>query len=397
MEEKILVSISSGDALPDDTLYIMDPDGNGQARLFDFHGQPMHQTGGIWQLRIASDRRSIYFCSDHGYIHTPASSNLFRIAADGNRCEQLTPGPNSGRWNQPGPYGTVEGIVTQPNGEPLGNSTVCLEGVGLTYSDPDGSFRFEDVPEGVRWIVAYKPGDTPCDSLAISVAAGVTHTVNLTPYSDYRMSFERPILHRERLYHVLGPHELRWIQPGDSTPTIVYTATGSGVGIPAVGGFDVAPSSGRLVIVDYLEGCPTNRGLYLADGDGKDLRLLVDMKADFNWCGAGEVFWSPDETRLALKGCYNWQTGLMVFDLASGSFLGWIYFDKRYTLYNVELHGWSPHGEWLLCSYWLEQPGATVLSKVKVDAAGSPDPSTATNLLSGVAVSGATWGMLGES
>jgi hypothetical protein len=395
MREKILVSISNGDALPDDALYSMNPDGSGQTRPFDFHAQPVYQTGGIWQPRIAPDGGSIYFRSDHGHIHTPASSNLFCITADGSECEQLTPGPNSGRWNQPGPYGAVEGTVTKPNGEPWGNSSVCLEGVGLTYSEPDGSFRFEDVPEGLRWIVAYEPGDTPCDSLAISVVAGVTYTVNLTPYSDYRMSFENPILHGDRVYHLLGPHELRWTRPGSSTPTVVYTATGSGVGIPAVGGLDVAPLSGRLAIVDYMEGCPTNRGLYLADRDGNDLRLLVDMKADANWCGAGAVFWSPDESRLALKGCYNWQTGLMVFDSTSGGFLGWICFDQHYTLYNIDFHGWSPNGDWLLCSFWLDQPETGVLSKIGVDTAGSPDASSVTNLLSGVAIGGATWGMLG--
>ena len=62
------------------------------------------------------------------------------------------------------------------------------------------------------------------------------------------------------------------------------------------------------------------------------MRLLVDMMSDPNWCGAGEIFWSPTPAAVP--------------------------FLQPYTLYNVGLHGWSPDGGWLLCSSWLDNVSA---------------------------------------
>ncbi len=99
-QEKILVSVSNS-TWTDDVLYTLNPDGSGQASLFDFHSHPKHTAGRILQPCVAADGGAIYFSSDNAYAYTPASRNLFRIASDGSWWDQITPGPNSGSWNQP--------------------------------------------------------------------------------------------------------------------------------------------------------------------------------------------------------------------------------------------------------------------------------------------------------
>ncbi|MCD4669899.1 MAG: hypothetical protein K8S14_05590, partial [Actinomycetia bacterium] len=400
-QEKIVVSIADTTG-SDHTLYTLNPDGSGQTALFNFHSHPQDITASIWQPRIAPDSTTIYFNSDNAYLFTPASRNLFRIASDGSWWDQITPDVYSGKWNQPGPYGIVEGTVQKSNGDPWINATVFLEGMDLKYSEVDGSFRFENVPEGKRWIVAYEPGNSDqFDAEEILVAQGAPWTANLVPGSDSWMEFQSPIRYGDRIYHTFGINQIQWTDVNASTYVNVYTVSGSCT-IPTVDGFDVAPTSGKLAIMDYGTGCPTNRGLYIADKDGNNPQLLVDMKvAGTGWCGAQEVFWSPDESKVALKACYDfgsgWQTHIFVYDAANGAYLGGITFtDTNYTLVNVTLHGWSPDGNGLLYSYWLDQ-ASTNLDKARVNSDGSVDNTSFTSVLTGVHLGGATWGNLKET
>ncbi len=401
-DEKILVSIATEPTGSDYTLYSLNPDGSGQTSLFDFHSHPQDTTAGIWQPRIAPDGGSIYFSSDNAYLFTPASRNLFRVAQDGSWWDQITPDANSGRWSQPGPYGVVEGTVEKSNGDPWSGAPIYLEGMDLKYSGADGSFRFESVPEGRRWIVAYEPGDSDSfDAEEILVSSAAPWTANLVPGSDGWMEFQRPVVYGNRIYHTLGINQIQWTDVNASAYHTVYTVGGDCT-IPDVDGFDVAPTSGKLAIMDYGTGCATNQGLYVADKDGNTPQLLVDMKAvGANWCGAQEVFWSPDESKVAFKACYDfgagWQTHIFVYNATNGAYMGGITFtDTSYTLYNVTLHGWSPDGSWLLYSYWLD-PTSANLDKVKVNSDGSVDTTSFTSVLTGVYLGGATWGNLGTS
>ena len=378
-QEKVLVAIGASGGAADSTLYTLDPDGSGQTRLFDFHAHPRDATGGIWDLRIGPGGGAIYFASDSAYLYTPASRNLFRIAADGGWWEQLTPGPNSGRWNQPCPCGVVEGIVRRGNGDPWPDRPVYLEGKEMVYSGADGRFRYENVPVGARWLMAYRgAGEDVFAAQVVSVMAGVTAQATLSPDTSYRMEFGRPAPYGDRIYHVLAPHKIQWTTAGFSPPVEVYVNTGACTGIPDIDGFDVAPTTGRLAIVNYQEGCGAgdtmHRGVYLADKDGQGVRLLVDMMADWNWCGAGEIFWSADESRLAAKACYKqnhlWYTYLVVFDAGDCSILGYTYFPVGYTMYNVSLHGWSPDGRWLLYSAWINDTNTGLLARLPVNSDG---------------------------
>jgi hypothetical protein len=398
-QEKIIVSISSGAVTPDDTLYTLNPDGSGKTKLFDFQGHPKDTEAGMWHLRVAPDGSAIYFSSDNAYLWTSASRNLFRIASDGSWWDQITPGPNSGQWNQPGPYGTVEGTVKKSNGDPWGSAPVYLEGMSMINANADGSFRFENVPEGRRGLVAYRTGSTVYDFLEIDVVAGTTSGPwNLVPDTDARQSFEHPALFGDRIYHRFTSNSIKWTAVNASAYTEVYSTSGFCTGIPTVDGFDVAPSSGKLAILNYQEGCGVedteHRGLYIADNDGNNQQLLIDMIAAGTWCDMSTtqgIFWSPDESKIAFTWCYNWDTYLMVYDASSGAFLGGVYWDG--TSYTVNLHGWSPDGNWLLYSHY-DQPENGILSKISVNADGSLDTESAVNLLTDTRISGATWGML---
>lgn len=402
-QEKILVSIGSGGGPADSTLYTLNPDGSGQARLFDFHAHPRDTTGGIWNPRVAPTGDAIYFASDSAYLYTPASRNLFRVAADGSWWEQITPGPNSGRWNQPCPCGVVQGLVRDAAGNPLAGRPVFLEGKDMVYTGADGRFRYEDVPTGTRWLVAYREGGQDVfDAQPISVAAGATLDTILTPDTSYRIEFDRPVIFGDRIYHTLAPHKIQWTRAPFEPPVEVYFTTGACTGIPDIDGFDVAPTTGRLAIVNYQQGCGVgdteHQGLYLVDQDGKNPQLLVNMMADYNWCGAQEVFWSPDESRLAAKVCYaqnyQWYTYLAIFDAATGAVLGSASFPANYTMFNVGLHGWSPDGRWLLFSMWITDMSNGVLAKVPVAGDGGLDVAGTVNLLTNTHISGATWGRM---
>lgn len=392
---KILVSVSNNNTFTDDSLYIMNPDGSGQRKLFDFHRHPKHNSGRILFPRVSRDGRYIYFSSDNSFAYTPAGRNLFRIPVNGSRWEQITPGPHSGKWNMPCPCGMVVGTVRRPNGTAWGNCPIYLEGMSMIFSRPDGTFRFDRVPEGRRWIVAYRPGSTVFDSQLIVVTRGATARVDFVPRSDFRWSFERPAFYGNRIYYQSGVKDIQWTDVGGTNHTKVYSSTGACTGITDVDGFDVAPSSGRLAIMDYQEGCMTNRGLYIADGNGGNMRLLLDLKQNNNACGAGEVFWSPDESKLAFKVCYNWQTCFFVISAYNGNVLGYICAPNRsYTVHNTFLCGWSPDGQWLLYYMYLNNPAAGMMFKVKVTAQGAIDHNSGVGLLNNVAISGATWANL---
>jgi hypothetical protein len=400
-EEKILVSISD-ESWNDDTLYTLNPDGSGQTLLFDFHSHPKDPAARIYQPRVAPGGGSIYFSSNAAYLYTPARRNLFRIASDGSWWDQITPDSNSGLWNQPGPYGVVEGTVEQGDGTPWINSPIYLEGMDVQSSGADGSFRFENVPEGKRWIVAYKPGDaTAFDAQEIFVANGAPWNAKLIPGSDAYLEFQHPRLYEDRIYHTPALNSIQYTDINASSFTTVYQVSGSCT-FPQVSGFDVGSQTGKLVIMDYATGCPTNRGLYTADKDGNNLQVLVDMKtAGTNWCGAGDVFWSPDESKVAFEACYDfgagWQTHLFVYDASTGGYLGGVTFpNTSYTLVNVTLHGWSPNGDWLLYSYWLDAAN-TALEKIPVNSDGSLNAGNIVSLLTNVRLSGATWGELGAA
>ncbi len=402
-QEKILVAIGASGGLPDSALYTLNPDGSGQTPLFDFHSHPKDTTGGIWHPRIEPGGGAVTFSSDNAYLFTPASRNLFRVGTDGSWETQITPGPNSGRWNQSCPCGVVTGIVRDGLGDPWAGRPVYLEGKDMVYSGADGRFRFDNVPTGTRWIMAYRAlGEDVFDSQAVSVVAGLTADVALSPGSSYRAEFGRPVRFEDRVYHVLAPHIIQWSGVTYTPPVEVYRTSGACTGIPDIDGFDVAPTSGRLAIVNYQTGCGTgdtdHQGVYLADKDGKGVHLLMNMMADQNWCGAGEVFWSPDESRLAVKACYvqngMWLTWLVVVDASNGAVLGSIYYPQTYTLYNVELHGWSPDGGWLLASSWVNDVSTGVLQKAPVNPNGTINDTGVVTLLSDTHISGATWGQL---
>ncbi len=397
--ERVLVSVSNADETAD-TLHALDPEpGATPVKLFDFTGHPRDQTGRILGLRVSADGGMIYFSSDNNYVYGPARRNVFRIASDGGWVEQITPGPNSGLWGQAGPYGLVAAKVTRPDGSAWSSCPVFLEGVGMQYSEADGSAAFPQVPRGPRWIVAYRPGSTVHDAKTVNVEPGLSVQVFLTPNSDGRTNLEHPIPAGDRIYYLLWPNTIQWTDVEGIVANPVYTAGGTGVGITDVDGYDVGPRTARLAVMDYQTGCPTNRGLYLTDKDGGDVRLLVDLKQDFNWSGGGEVFWSPDETRLAFKAQYGPYVYFVVADATSGAILGSVGFaDQSYTIHNARLHGWSPDGGRLLFSHWApSQPANHMLAKVRVGANGAIDGNSTVQLLSGAVVSSATWARLGQA
>ena len=388
--EKILVSVTNA-TQTDDVLYVVNDDGTGQQVFFSFRNHPKIKNGRIIDLSVDRASGTILFSSDHAYVYTPAGFNVFSLSPDGRQLNQLTPGPYSGKWNGQCPCGTVAGTVKRRDGLPYSGAPVFLEGVGMIYAKGDGSFRFDKVPEGQRWLVAYKPGATVFDSQVVAVARGTTAMANMIPVSDFRANFQAPRYAHGRLYYRYGHNMLNWTTNNNMTYKNVYTAQGACSGICDIDGFDVGPKTGRLAIMDYQDGCPTNRGLYIADKNGGNLRLLVDMKADNRWCGAQEVYWSPDETKLAFKACFNWQTCIFVINAANGAVLGFMCApNSNYSLYNIGFYGWNRTGTKLMYSMH-QQPTNVSLAVVNVQPNGTVDYNSTRVVAQNAAICSAAW------
>ncbi len=313
-EEKILVSLSSDTTIwNDDVLYTFNTDGSGKARLFDFSDNAFDEAGMVLHPRISASGEFIYFSSTNASFWTPAGRNIFSARSDGTGRDQITPDPNSGVWNYPchpaNPCGVVEGTVTKSNGDPWGAAPVFLEGAPMKNADANGSFRFENVPPGNRYIMAYRTGDSSAfDSLVVAVAGNATTRAHLTADSSLKANFENPIPYGDRIYYTLSNNEIAYTDAAGSPGVTVFTPSPDLCnGIPDVDGYDVGPVTGKLAIVDYETGCTGHVGLYTADKDGAGLQPLTDFKTT-PWDGAHDVFWSPDESRLALTASYNFNS-----------------------------------------------------------------------------------------
>ncbi len=393
--EKILVSLSNNTtAWDDDTLYTLNPDGSNKTPFFNLHNQSKFTTGQIYAPRISGNH--IYFHSEHGYIYTPARHNLFRLSTTNTTLKQITPSPNAGVWGQSG-TSTVSGLVTDGLGNPWINAPVYLEGMDMIRTDIDGFFSFQNVPPGVRWLVAYRPALDAFEAQSIDVIFGLHTTgLDIRPNSTTRMNFEHPAFFNGRIYYSFY-NEIQWTDVNFTNPQTVYTSPAdSCVGIPTIDAFDAGPMTGRLAIYDYQEGCGignnNHNGIYITDKDGNNKQLIVDMLADANWNNPilpVEIFWSPNETSIAVKASYSYYDYLLVYN-TSGVLTGFAYADT--TSQVLTLHGWSPDGKWLLYSEYDGDPAQASLGKIGVNPDGSLNNASITTLLANQPISGATWG-----
>lgn len=354
----------------------------------------------------------IHFNSDNAFLWTPSRANLFRIRSDGTGRDQITPDAASGMWNVAcNPCGRVEGKIEDAAGRPYGNAPVFIEGLQMKNAQADGSFRFDFIPAGVRFAVGYRSADASVfDALPLTIAGNVTTNVQLVPNRSGRDNYEYPALFGDRIYFKAWPDRVRWTGFDATTMTTVYQVTQNlCTGIPDVDGFDVGPKTGKLAVMDHQTGCTGHAGLYVTDKDGSSPPQLLANFRDGDWCGAQDVFWSPDETMLAVTACrvwsYQWYYGIVIVDAASAAILGqaWATTPNDPNFVNFRLHGSSPDGRWLLYSLWKTSmsPAKTSLVKIKVDRAESNHlVSSATGrpvevtLLADQPLSGATWGSL---
>ncbi len=394
-EGKIFVSLAwNTTTWSNDSLFFIDPDGSGKTKIFDFSGNVQAPSGSIMHPRVGNSGQ-IFFSSDNAYLWTPARLNLFRVSVDGTGRDQITPDMNSGLWNQPGPYGTVEVTVLDGTGNPVGGAQVFVEGMSLKNADTNGFCRIENVPEGVRYVVGYRvySGTMYFDAQPISVVSGNTYQLTLTPNTGTRANLESPVWFGERIYYRLWPDKIEYTDSNGTHSTGVYASPPCDYGPGTVKGFDVAPFSGKIVLADYMTGCGEHIGLYTADKDGHNLTPLADFKSG-DWCGVNDLFWSPDEKKIALTACNGWYYGILVLNAEATAILGqgWNLTQYNPNFGNFRLHGWSPDGNWLLYSGYDGDPSQTGLKKMRVNADGSLDLNSETLLLTD-AVHGATWGL----
>jgi len=401
--EKIVISIIDDSAVPyKGDLYTMDPDGANLETIYH------SDSGGLWDAVIAPDGAAIYFTSDYKSIYTPTERNVFRVGSDGKSLQQLTPSWLFGDAGNQG-SGVVSGRVLDWNDAPISGAPVYVEGHGMVATAGDGRFRAENVPAGARIVMAYNVVLDRFDwTTTIVVANQESQIADLKPQNSVasKTSYSDPAVFGSKLYYKFSLNELASTAFGAAQSNSIYMAEACDFAVD-FNGFDIGRKTGKTAIMDYNTGCPTNRGLYIGGTEATDLQLFLDMKAEtppgsgkYPWNGGQDVAWSPDESRIAITASYladgfNSLTYVLVYNVATGANVGGIYFSNTgYTLYNVDLHGWSPNGEWLLFSYWLNDPSQSEMVKVRVNADGGIDQASMQVLLQNMTITGASWGDL---
>jgi len=384
-QSKIFASISDKD--DNCVIYQYDLNGSVEKEVFNFSNMPLLKTGFITQLHPSADGTSLYFVSDNAHIYVPSRRNIFKIPNNDSWVKQLTPGPNSGQIPPNVPKGTVKGRITDSNNNPYASAAIFMEGLPLQYSDANGYFTFNNVPQGNRWITGYRPGSLVFKSLPVYVTGDLTSEVSLIPESDYKINFENPVEYNNHIYYIENNIGLYKLDKNGENRTEILNV----VGFEGIGGFDIAKQDGQIIFSDYRTGTEQQRGLYTCNKNGNNINLFLDFKQDFNWGGVSEVLWSPDKSKIAVKAEYNYLVYFVIFDTSNGNILGTVYFNDNLTKYNIDLYGWNPDGKWLLYSTWLDKPEYSTLAKIKVGNDGSLDPNNNINLLQNVNLRSACW------
>jgi len=237
----------------------------------------------------------------------------------------------------------------------------------------------------------------------INVQNGVPSTNNtLTPNDDSRWSAISPVPYQDKIYYLYDYYNTLEIKTVDRQGTlpnasiITVKTTDYGGEIDA---FDVGQKTGKLLMLDY-DGSAGQGGIWTADKDGTGgawVKYLTGTGYTEDIVGSSEIFWSPDESRFALKGKYdNGSTTmdyLWVYDAATGLVLG--SYSAGFSNLHLTLHGWSPDGNWLLFSgYFSSNSSQVTLAKVMIKPDGTFDASTEVDILKNVPLTSATWARL---
>jgi len=394
-EDRIAYVISEG--VPENgKVYSIKSDGSDSEFLFDFSKHPKDKTGIIKDLN--SEGGKLYFSSNNNYVYGPARYNLFEILPGQYFFHQLTPGENSGVWGISGSE-KVTGSVKDSAGNPYVGSPVFLEGKGMVYTDAIGEFEFTNVASGDYWLNAYRGGGSDVhESKYIHISNYATSGPwQLIPDTGDRWSYEKPVVYGDRVYYIHSYYSnisIKYVNKQASIPHTEVLKYDS----PQCGGefdaFDVGKKSGKMVVIKFEQGSSCG-GVYMADKDGRDFHLVVDMTqwgALVDYPGTQrQIFWNNDESQFVMNAKiqdqnYNTYGYMYLFD-SDGNYLADVY--KPSSIMTV--YGWSPDGEWVLYSLSPESdPSKKTLAKIKI-VNDDFDISTNIILVKDASISGATW------
>ncbi len=402
-----IIILSVAQTADSSALYTVNPVDGQFTKLFDFSHEPYDKKGKIFKPRVNADSNRIFFHSNNASAWVPADYNLFSITAQGTGKNQITPDSASGKWNPPGPYGTVTGKVV--NGStPIIGAPVYLEGMAMVATDANGAFRFNNVPAGVRYITAYQPSYSHYGFDSVNVVAGLTYgPVTLTPQTQLtgtKARYSDPIPFKDRIYYkfAVGGSYAQDIQYTDITGNSeidVYHTDMDGC-FAHVQGYDVGPLTGQLLIVNFATGCSTNQqyhnGIYTVDKDGNNLQYIYNMTGD-GWdtllTSSFKIFWDYNETHFAVQGeDASHKDRITIYTNSQGFWWksGDVVADN--TNQKLFLYGWSPDGKWILYAQDDGNASPMKLKKIKVKEDGSFDLTSDTTVVTtGGTFTGGTW------
>ena len=413
-----VILISLAQTSDSHALYTVNPTTGQYTKIFDFSGEPLDKEGKIFNPRVSDDGKTVFFHSNNASAWVPADYNLFGIGIGSHRKNQITPDAASGKWNQPGPYGTVTGKVLDGWNNPIINSPVYIEGMPLVATDAHGEFRVENVPVGPRFIMAYTPSYAYYGYATVNVVAGLTYgPVTLTPQTKLvgtKAKYSEPIPFADRIYHKFQiggsfAQDIKYTDLSGNTYTTVYH-TDMDACFASVQGYDVGPLTGDILVANFATGCwvppgqpenPYHNGIYIMDKDGNNPYLLHNMNADgwdtsFLTANSFKIFWSPDESRFAVQGEIKdggvTKDRIAIYSISQG--IVWISGDVKTDngTQKIFCYGWSPDGKWILYAQHDGNPSQMQLNKIRVKDDGSFDLTTNTTILTGGPFIGGTWG-----
>lgn len=401
-EEKICVSIANGTI--DHKLILINPDGTNEQDVFSWAGKPVDTASTLFELSPSTISNQVLVRSDYAWNFTPYENNIFSISVDSTQqFDQHTPGPNSGKWNLPGPYGTLKGKVTDDGGLGIVGAQIFVEGVEKwVYSDALGEYKVNNVPLGSRWAACQtlNLGEPVRDWKMISVVANQELEIDFKPNLVTWMSNYSPCRYQNRIYYLHGRVKAGYIDLLGDKATFheIYTPSDLGSCIMPLKWMNIRQNDGRVIIVDWAT-CSTSNGIHICDMDGGNIRK-IDFKAA-GYVAMDRAFWHPTNPDIFLASfTFAPQTGGMYVGFGTynisqptAQLVDYIYInDTSYNHGNVELCGFSPQGNYILYSYYKSDSSKVTLAKFPVDSTGDfPSNGTETIILSDRAVRGATW------
>lgn len=286
----------------------------------------------------------VAYSSEEDLMHTPWRSNLWITDRNGEGRFSVTHKTPSS-FPPGSATGAVEGTVYE-DGYAKSGAWVYLSSLpGSVTADTWGRFRFDTVPVGDQYVIAYDPtilyDGEDFGFMPVTVYPGMTSPGDVTLTWDWD--------------NQQGVKEAAWISSGTEVLFIDNAGganrirpDGGGLadlvalpqGVSRFTGIASHPADGRvLLMTDVWWGDEALKGIWICNADGTGMRQIVEdrsyTKKSLHWAPDGEMFGYATQ----VQNQQGQSVEGVLFYAADGAFSGGIALDEGWY---AEFGGWDP-------------------------------------------------------